>query len=159
MKNIIFAFLALAFVNVLAFTAQAQNATEAEILKMWNEVWAAYESNDLAKVWPHYAENATEIYPDGSKTTGLAAIKAGYEQFTSMVEGKPTWQATVPAIRLITPDLALLTSDVTSDIKLKGGQQIGGKSSFALLIRKTNGKWLIEFDSQTPVLQMPENEK
>jgi uncharacterized protein (TIGR02246 family) len=159
MKNIIFSFFALLLVSLFASNTQAQNTTESEIIKMWKEVWTAYESNDLAKVWPFYAENATEIYPDGTKITGLAAIKAGYEQFSGMLEGNPTWQTSTPVIRFITPDVALLTSDVTSDIKLKGGQQVGGKASFALLLRKANGKWLIEFDSQTPVLQMPESGK
>ncbi len=159
MKNIIFSIFTLLIVGLFTTSTQAQKNTEAEILNMWKEVWAAYESNDLSKVWSHYAENATEIYPDGTTITGLSAIKAGYEQFNGMIEGKPSWNASVPTIRFITPDVALLTSDVTSDIKLKGGQQIGGKESFALLLRKTNGKWLIEFDSQTPVLQMPESGK
>jgi uncharacterized protein (TIGR02246 family) len=157
MKNFFFSTLALLFVSLFATPSlQAQSPAEAEILKMWNDVWNAYERDDLAKVWSYYAEKACEIYPDGSTIHGVANIKAGYEQFMGMVEGRPSWSATKPAIRFITPDVALLTSDVVADIKLKGGQQVGGKSTFALLARKANnGKWLIEFDSQTPVLQMP----
>jgi uncharacterized protein (TIGR02246 family) len=156
MKNFLFSTLTLLFVSLFATPSlQAQNAAEAEILNMWNDVWKAYESNDLAKVWPFYAEKACEIYPDGTIMHGTATIKAGYEQFIGMLEGTPSWSATKPNIRFITPDVALLTSEVVSDIKLKGGQQVGGKSTFALLARKANGKWLIEFDSQTPVLQMP----
>lgn len=157
MKNIIFTALALLFVSLFSISANAQTTAETELTKMWDDMWKAYEGNDLSKVWPYYAEKATEIYPDGSMMTGVAAIKAGYEQFSGMLEGIPTWKATKPVIRLITPDVALLTSDVVSDIKLKGGQQVGGKATFALIVHKVNGKWLIEFDSQTPVLQMPGN--
>jgi uncharacterized protein (TIGR02246 family) len=156
MRNILFCTLAFFFASLLPTNAQAQNP-EAEILSMWDNVWKAYESNNLAKVWASYAENACEIYPDGSMMTGAANIKAGYEQFSGMLEGTPSWQSTKPAIRLITPDVALLTSSVVSDIKLKGGQQVGGKSVFALVAHKVKGQWLIEFDSQTPVLQMPGN--
>jgi uncharacterized protein (TIGR02246 family) len=110
-------------------------------------------------MWSFYAENACEIFPDGSMITGAANIKAAYDQFKGMLEGTPTWTMSKPNIRFITPDVALLTSDIVSDIKLKGGQQVGGKATFATIVRKTNGRWLIEFDSQTPVLQMPETGK
>lgn len=156
MRNILCCTLALFFASLLPMNAQAQNP-EAEVLSMWDNVWKAYDGNDWSKVWPFYAEKACEIYPDGSMVTGIANIKAGYEQFTGMLEGTPTWQATKPVIRLITPDVALLTSDVVSDIKLKGGQQVGGKATFALIAHKVKGQWLIEFNSQTPVLQMPGN--
>ncbi len=156
MKNIIFTTLTVLFVSLFATAnATAQNTAEAELTKMWDDVWKSYEGNDLSKVWPYYAEKACEIYPDGSMMTGVATIKAGYEQFSGMLEGTPSWNASKPVIRLITPDVALLTSEVVSDIKLKGGQQVGGKSTFALVAHKVSGKWLIEFDSQTPVLQMP----
>jgi uncharacterized protein (TIGR02246 family) len=155
MKNITTTTLTLLFVSLFSLSASAQSTAETELNKMWTDVWKTYEGNDLSKVWPYYAEKATEIYPDGSMMTGLSNIKAGYEQFAGMLEGTPTWKTTPPVIRLISSDVALLTSEVVSDIKLKGGQQIGGKSTFALIAHKVNGKWLIEFDSQTPVLQMP----
>lgn len=155
MKNTILFTLTLLFVSLCSFTVNAQTAAEKDVLKGWDEVWQAYESNNLDKVWAYYSENAIEIYPDGSMASGLSSIKAGYEQFSGMLEGTPSWQTSKPVIRFITPDIALLTSDVVSDIKLKGGQQIGGKSTFALLLQKRNGKWLVEFNSQTPVLTMP----
>lgn len=156
MRNILFCTLALFFASLLPMNAQAQNP-EAEVLSMWDNIWKAYQANDIAKVWSFYSEKACEIYPDGSLVSGLANLKASYEQFSGMLEGTPTWQMTKPTIYFITPDVVLLTSNVVSDIKLKGGQQVGGKSTFAGIIHKTKGKWLIEFDSQTPVLQMPGN--
>lgn len=140
-------------------TLRAQSAAEAELLKGWDEIWKAYSSNDMTKVWAFYAENATEIYPDGSMAAGVATIKAGYEQFSAMLEGTPSWKMDKPVVRFITPDVALLTSNIVTDMKLKGGQQIGGKGTFAVIVHKVKGKWLIEFDSQTPVINMAENNK
>lgn len=156
MKNTFFSFLSLLFVSLFSLNAHAQSAEESKILKMWDEVWQAYESGNEAKMWSFYTEDACEIYPDGSSVCGVKAIREGYEQFKTMLEGKPSWTMTKPTVRFLGADVALLMSDVTSDIKLKGGQQIGGKSKFATIVRKVNGKWMIEFDSQTPAIPMPE---
>lgn len=158
MKNLIFKTLTLLFVCCFSFHANAQNnaKTEAEILKMWDAVWASYESGNEAKMWSYYADDACEIYPDGSSVCGAKAIKEGYEMFKGMLEGAPSWTTTKPSITFIGQDVALLVCDIKSDIKLKGGQQIGGPAKFATILHKVNGKWLIVFDSQTPVLQMPE---
>jgi len=156
MKNTFFSFLSLLFVSLFSLNVHAQSADESKVLKMWDEVWQAYESGNEAKMWSFYTEDACEIYPDGSSVCGLKAIREGYEQFKTMLEGKPSWTMTKPTVRFLGADVALLMSDVTSDIKLKGGQQIGGKSKFATIVRKVNGKWLIEFDSQTPAIPMPE---
>ena len=157
MKNIFFSALTLLFVSIFTFNANAQTSSkaEAEILKMWDAVWQAYESGNEAKMWSFYADNACEIYPDGSSICGVKAIKEGYEMFKSMMEGAPSWTMTKPTITFLGTDVALLISDVTADIKLKGGQQIGGQLKFATVIHKVNGQWLIAFDSQTPVIPMP----
>ncbi len=157
MKNILFSTLTLFFSGLFAFSLNAQSGAndEAGLRKMWDAVWQAYESNDEAKMWSFYAEDACEIYPDGSSACGLQTIKAGYEQFKGMMEGKPSWTTSGPTIQFIEPNVALLMADITTDIKLKGGQQIGGKSKFATVVHKVNGRWQIVFDSQTPVMQMP----
>lgn len=146
-----------------ASSTTAQTADDkASLTKMWNDVWVAYETGDEAKMWSFYAENACEIYPDGSSICGKQAIREGYDAFKGMLEGKPSWSMTPPTIQFIGSDVALLMSDVTSDIKLKGVGQIGGKSKFATIVHKVKGQWLIEFDSQTPLLPpppMPEDAK
>lgn len=147
-----FFFILFVYPNIQAQTTNA----EAAVLKTWDDVWKAYDSGNEAQMWSYYAENATEIYPDGSIAVGISNIKAGYEGFKTMLEGKPTWTSTKPEVQFIEPNVALLISDVTSDMKLKGGQQIGGKTKFTALLHQVNGKWLIVYDSQTPVMSMPE---
>lgn len=160
MKNLVPFSFSLLFASLFTFNANAQTkADEASLLKMWDAVWQAYETENEAKMWSYYAENACEIYPDGSSICGAKAIKEGYEMFKTMMEGKPTWTMTPPAITFIGADVALLIADVTSDVKLKGGQQIGGKSKFATIVHRVNGQWLIVFDSQTPVIPMPGSDK
>lgn len=144
--------------SFFALNLNAQTAAdEAALLKGWNDIWQAYESGEEAKIWAFYAENACEIYPDGSCICGREAIRQSYEAFKGMLEGKPSWTMTPPTVRFLGPDVVMLLSDVTADIKLKGGQQIGGKSKFMALLRKTDGQWLIEFTSQTPVIPMTGN--
>lgn len=157
MKNILICTLTLFCASLFTSNAHAQNAAndEAAVRAMWNTVWKAYETNDEAKMWSYYAPDACEVYPDGSSVCGLKAIKEGYEAFKGMLEGTPTWTASAPTVQFLEPNVALLLSDVSSDIKLKGGQQIGGKAKFAAIIHKVKGQWLIVFDSQTPVMQMP----
>ncbi len=154
-KHLLSAF-ALLFAIGFAVKLQAQSAAdEAALRKMWNDVWQAYESGDEAKMWSFYSATACEIYPDGSMICGKENIRAGYETFKTMLEGTPSWSMSQPELRFVEPSVALVTADVTADIKLKGGQQIGGKSKFMVLVHKVNGQWLIEFDSQTPVIPMP----
>lgn len=158
MKNLIFNLIAICAFALSAQTLQAQSTSkeEAALLQKWDAVWQAYESGNEAAMWAFYADNACEIYPDGSSICGIKAIKEGYEMFKSMMEGAPSWEMTKPTVTFLGSDVALLMSDVTADIKLKGGQQIGGKSKFAVVLHKVKGEWLIAFDSQTPVVPMPE---
>lgn len=151
--TLLFALL-LAGISAQTSTAQPTSA-EAEVLKMWDAVWQAYESNDEAAMWAYYAPNACEIYPDGQVACGVETMKAGYEQFKTMLEGKPSWKYTKPSVQFLTADVALLIADVSSDMKLKGGQQIGGPTKFSAIIQRIGGQWRIVFDQQTPVLPMP----
>ncbi len=115
MKNILFSTITLLFMCLFTSNSNAQTASndEAAVLKMWDTVWQAYESGDEAKMWSFYADNACEIYPDGSSISGLKAIREGYEQFKTMLEGKPSWSMTKPAITFFGSDVVLLVSDVT----------------------------------------------
>lgn len=153
MKIFIFSTLAI-LVCFTQINAQSKNE-EAEVLKIWNDVWAAYEKGDENKMWAFYADDACEIYPDGSQICGIANIKSGYEQFKEMMDGQPTWKMSTPVINFIEPSVVILSCDITADIKLKGGIQIGGPSKFMAVLHKVKGDWKVVFDSQTPVLPAP----
>ena len=154
MKNLLFFLLATLF--TLNANAQKNAKDEADILKYWDTSWKAYEDNDESKMWTFYAPNACEVYPDGSTVCGLDNIKAGYDQFKGLLEGAPIFTYSKPDIHFIDANNALLLANITTDVKLKGGQQIGGNTKFALVLHKEKGKWLAVFSSQTPVIPMPD---
>lgn len=156
MKNILILLLA----GLCSLTATAQTASDqADLLKGWENAWNGYKQGNEAAMWAAYADNACEVYPDGSSICGLANIKAGYAQFSGMLESQPSWSYSTPEVHFIDANNAIMFSDIVSDMKLKGGQQIGGKTKFVAVMHKQNGKWQIVLDTQTPVMQMPETGK
>jgi len=135
---------------------QAQTAADAASVKaFWKEVWQAYQTGDTDKVMQVYTDNASSITPDGRLQTGKAAMKEDWENFMKMVDETPKFSPGEPNIRLITPDVAIVTYSTEADIKM-GGQQVGGKMLGMAVAHKINGKWMLETDSMTPVLPMPE---
>ena len=154
MRNILFSILTLCVFALFTPNAQAQTAAdEAALKRIWNECWAAYQELDLEKGLSFYTDNAVEIGPDGRKLSGKKELREAWEGFSKMLDEKPKFNPTNLAIRFITPDVALLDWDTESDLKL-GGQQIGGKTKDMAVMHKVGGKWLIAFDSQTPVMDM-----
>ena len=155
MKNIFFTTLFLSVFTLFAQTANAQTAAdEAAIKTMWKETWEAYDAGNLEKMWAAYTDGAAEIGPDGSLTTGKKAMREGYEAFMKMVDAPPKFTYESPAVRVLTPEFAILTWDSSADIKI-GGQQVGGKTKGMALVRKIKRQWKIEFDALTPVMEMP----
>lgn len=137
-------------------TLHAQNAAdEAAVKKFWNDVNEAYVSGNDDQMWAAYTENAAEIGPDGSLTTGKKALRENWDMFMKMADEKPKFSYTNPAVRFITPDVAIITWDSEMDIKIQG-QQVGGKTKGTAVVHKIKGKWFVEFDSLTPIMQMPE---
>lgn len=131
------------------------NDNEATFNNLLKEVYDAYESGDDEAMWAFYTEEASEISPDGTLAQGKAALKAGWAEFMKMVDSKPTFTYNLTSWRLLDPNIALLTWNSTANIMVQG-QQFGGPSSCMAIVHKIKGKWMIEFDSMTPIMQMPE---
>jgi uncharacterized protein (TIGR02246 family) len=119
-----------------------------------SEVFNAYESSDENAMWHYYTANASEITPDGRLSIGKEALKASWDEFMKMVDSRPKFTYKLTSWRLITPEVALVTWDATSDIKVQG-QQMGGPSTCVAVLHKIDGNWKIEFDSLVPVMPMP----
>ncbi len=159
MKNILFSAIALLFVSLFTSNANAQTAAdEAAVKTFWKQVWKAYESGNVDEVMKVYTDNACSITPDGRLQSGKAAMKADWEAFTKMADAPPKFTYEEPTIRVITADVALVTYSTQADIKI-GGQQVGGKMLGMAVLHKINGKWTIESDSSTPVIEVPETGK
>ena len=149
---------ALALLLALACTTQihAQTAAdEAAVKAFWKAAWTNFESGNSDQMWASYTDNASEISPDGSLTNGKKALRENWDAFMKMADEKPAFKYDGESVRFVTPDVALVTWDSEADIKI-GGQQVGGKTKGMAVVHKINGQWLIEFDSLTPVMAMPE---
>lgn len=159
MKNILFSILALLFVNLFSTNANAQTAAdEAAVKTFWKQVWKAYESGNVDEVMKVYTDNACSITPDGRLQSGKEAMKADWEAFTKMTDAPPKFTYEEPSIRVITADVAIVIYATQADIKIDG-QQVGGKMLGMAVLHKVNGKWTVESDSMTPVIEMPETGK
>lgn len=133
---------------------QAQTDNQATFEAYLKKVYDAYENGSDDVMWAYYTDNASEISPDGRLTNGKSAMKASWAEFMTMVDAKPTFTYALTSWRLIQPDVALVTWDSVADIKVQG-QQYGGKTSCMAVLHKKKGEWYIEFDTMTPVLEMP----
>lgn len=156
MKNIFFNALLTLALGFFATTATAQNAAdEAAVKTFWKDVWKLYESGNIDEVMKIYTDNASSITPDGRLQSGKAAMKADWENFLKVVDSAPKFSYEEPSIRVITADVAIVNYSTQADIKV-GGQQVGGKMLGIAVLHKVNDKWMIESDSMTPVIEMPE---
>ncbi len=154
MKTTIFSFILLFSFSLVTQNASAQADNQATFEAYLKTIYTAYESGNSDAMWAYYTEKASEISPDGRLATGKAELKAGWDEFMKMVDSKPTFTYKLTSWRLITPDVAILTWDSMADIKIQG-QQVGGPSTDMVVLHEINGKWMIEFDGMTPVMQLP----
>lgn len=154
MKTLSFSLFALIAITFFGQKAQAQTDNQATFEAFLGKVYAAYQSGNDAAMWAYYTDNAAEITPDGRLSSGKAALKAGWDEFMKMTDGKPSFTYKMTSWRLISADVALVTWDSTADIKIQG-QQVGGPTTNVAVLRKVKGNWLIEFDGMTPVMEMP----
>lgn len=155
MKNVLFSAIcfSIAFCS-FAPVASAQSGDEATFKAYLKEVYDTYEKGDTKGMFSYYADNAAEIGPDGRLTSGKKALEESWTAFEKMMDAKPKFTYNLTSYRFITPDVAIVTWDSDADIKM-GGQQIGGKTIAMAVLHKKDGRWLIEFDSLTPVMEMP----
>lgn len=154
MRTVLFSFVLLLAFNLFSASASAQADGQAAFEALLKKMYDAYQSGDDDAMWAYYTGQASEITPDGRLTSGKQALKAGWDEFMKMVDEKPVFTFKLTSWRLITPEVALITWDSNADVKIQG-QQVGGPSVCVAVLHKIDGEWKIEFDSMTPVMQMP----
>lgn len=138
-----------------AQTTQAQsNKAEFESFKAYlDQVYKDYDVANVDLILKLYTADAQEIGPDGSLVSGTAGLKANWDAFVKMLDKKPVFTHKLVSARTIRPDVAIITFEQDADL-LIGGQQVGGKTICMAVLTKKDNKWLIEFDSMTPIMPM-----
>lgn len=148
---------ALLLLTVLCTPLFAQTADEKAIYAVLEEGSAAFEARDADRFAAIFTEKADFIPPVGHLIHGREAIRQGHiELFKNFPKpsGTATNEYVDRQIRMLTPDLALLT--VQDKVTDKNGDQVfSQKTSISALLRRSEGKWLAELVTLTP-LTVPE---
>ena len=158
MKNIFFSILTLCAFALFIQTASAQTAADEQAVRSTiSKAIDDYYAADAGKMAAYYAENATMVIYTGQKITGKEAIRQSIEEGFKMEKPTPnSFKFTVSNIRFLNANTALVVGD------LQGSSQVEGKTIewtgvSTLVMFRTGGKWLIELESNTPVMPAPGN--
>ncbi|MBV6443470.1 MAG: SgcJ/EcaC family oxidoreductase [Haliscomenobacteraceae bacterium CHB4] len=158
MKNILFSFLTLCAFALFTQTAQAQTAADEQAVRnTLNKGIEDYYTADVDKMVAYYAENATMVVYTGQKISGKAAIRQAMTEMLKMEKPTPgSFQFTVSNVRFLDANTALVVAD------LQGKSQVEGKTIEwtgvnTMVLFRTGGKWLIELESNIPVMPAPGN--
>lgn len=156
MKKLLLSTLAICGLFLFTQNLQAQsNKAEFESFKNYlDQVYKDYDGANVDLILKLYTADAQEIGPDGSLVSGVAGLKANWDAFVKMLDKKPVFTHKLVSARTIRPDVAIITFEQDADL-LIGGQQVGGKTICMAVLSKKDNRWLIEFDSMTPVVPMP----
>lgn len=156
MKKLLLNVLIFCGLFLCAQRGQAQtNQAEFEHFKAYlDQVYKDYDGANIDLILKWYTADAQEIGPDGSLVSGAAGLKANWDTFLKMLDKKPVFTYKLVSARTIRPDVAIITFEQDADISI-GGQQIGGKTICMAVLSKKDNRWLIEFDSMTPIIPMP----
>jgi uncharacterized protein (TIGR02246 family) len=109
--------------------------------------WAKFDSAEVAST---YADEATWQNPFGVRLQGPTQIKAFIDRLFKRAgyrAAKDTSPATIQAVRLIGPDVAVVWSEESSTGQMENGKPIGDRHSHYLqVLHRTPSGWLITDD-------------
>lgn len=158
MKNSFFKLLPLFAFVAFAQTTFSQTAADEQALRsLMNKAIDDYYAGDADKLAAYYAVNAIMVVYTGQKINGRAAIREAVAEGFKIEKPTPAnFKFTLDSVRFLNGNTAIVVAD------LKGVSQIEGKSFewsgvSTSLWSRSGGQWLIELDSNTPVMPVPGN--
>ena len=111
---------------------------EQTILEQTETMSDAWNRGDAKAVASFFAEDGIRIGPDGVESHGREAIAAAYEQMIEQMGGAQVTEEP-PAIRLVTPELAL----VNTYIELKNEAGLAIKGHTLEVWQKIGDRWML----------------
>ncbi len=163
MKNFLFNLFAFCAFALLSQTLQAQTISAADqkgIEACYNGFMSAFEKMDVTGIEALLTENAEQITPEGNITRGRANVVANMKGYMEFLKSQPKpdkfetknlgWQN-----RYLAPDVILATYTEENTLSF-GSQTKVEKTTTAVVLKKSNGKWLADLITLTPVVTMPE---
>lgn len=144
-----------------ALNLRAQSLSTADqqgIDATFKSISAAFEQLDAPALSPFFTENAVSVSPLGHITRGHANLMGMYTGLFNYFKSLPVpdryedqrldWQA-----RYLTQDIVAI-SFVEMSTSYFGDKNKVEKMAYSLILRKVDGKWLVEQVSLTPVTDM-----
>jgi ketosteroid isomerase-like protein len=144
-------------------TLQAQSISDADqkgIMANYNGFSAAFGKMDMAGIEALLTENVDQITPNGSITRGRSSVVANMKGYMEFLKGLPKPDKVEVKLigmqsRYLAPGLILATYTEEKSISF-GSQTKVEKTTTAVVLKKTNDKWLLDLIALTPVVSGPE---
>jgi uncharacterized protein (TIGR02246 family) len=136
---------------IAAATCTTARGNEEEVraaLKAYSE---AFNSRDMSKIVPAWAENATHVDREtGERTEGREKIQA---DIAAAFEASPSllFEGRVDHVRMIKPDVASVDGETT----FTAGDEPPIVTTFSAILVNQDGKWLIDSIEETLVPAAP----
>jgi uncharacterized protein (TIGR02246 family) len=124
----------------------AGGTQDAAILKVHEDLAAAWNKNDYKAMAAQFADDADLINPLGRVAKGRAEIEKLYkEEQTTSFKGSHFTSECKAGVRVVTPDVAVVTcSFEVTDAKLPDGTPMPPmKGLYTATMHKSKGKWLV----------------
>ncbi|MBC7775946.1 MAG: nuclear transport factor 2 family protein [Phycisphaerae bacterium] len=163
MKNLIFNFLAFCAFALLAQTLQAQTISDADqkgIEECYNVFTTAFEKLDPSGTGKWFTENAVQVIPPGKILHGRATIESSLAEFMGFLKTQPkpdrVEEKNVDSqSRYLANNLILATYTRESTFHFGSQTQIE-KTATTVVLKKVDGKWLVDLMTLTPVVTRSE---
>jgi uncharacterized protein (TIGR02246 family) len=109
-----------------------------EIVAVEKRAWQAFADHDVKAYSDVWTDDAVEALADGSVLTGKQAILADLKSTNCKVK---SFDIGKPKVRQVSPDVAILTYDLTQDVTC-GATKLAPKANASSLYVRRGGKWL-----------------
>ncbi len=130
-------------------------AFEKFLTDVYNAYYEAFDKKTYKNFSKFFSGNAAEIGPDGRLTYTLKTLKEVWAETDKMMDEKPSFKNKLTSSRMVNSEIAIITWDSEADVKIQG-KQMGGMTTCMAVLKKSGESWVIEFDSATPAIPMPE---
>lgn len=133
-----------------AQTPQAQQADEAAIRQVVQQLQDAWAAKDGKAFAAPFTPDADYVVVDGARATGRAAIESGHAGIFATFLKDSTNVATVKSVRLLRPDVAVVHAEWNLEVRADGKTE-KHRAMSTMVMTKDGGKWNIAAFQNTPI--------
>lgn len=120
--------------------------TKGDLVAMEKSAWKAFANHDAKAYVANMTDDAVEIGSDGAVTTGEKLLASVSSRSCNV----KSFDLADAKLRQPTPDIAILTYNVTQDVTCEGKKSPTKTIATAIYVRQ-GGKWRWTMYQQTPI--------